>query len=182
MQASFSWCDGDSLLSKGLCVLLWGHGAGALKHNMDHVTPSGGTVQNAIASSKLFPGTVSPRDLVAPKRSVSCEPDMPCVLVPQPHPIPPSILERGGPFSACGWPLLPSPPPASIPRSQLTKFLYSVPFLPPPSPFKGCLSQPSTWLYLLLSFKADVPLLIPCPFLPPECKVHFRSLEPHLLH
>ena len=107
VQASFIWCDGDSLLSKGLCVLLWGHGAGALKHNMDHVTPSGGTVQNAIASSKLFPGTVSPRDLVAPKRSVSCEPDMPCVLVPTPHPIPPSILERGGPFSAL-W-MAPSP-------------------------------------------------------------------------
>ena len=77
VQASFSWCDGDSLPCKGPCCLLWGHRAGALKHNVDHVTPSGGTVQNAIASSKLFPGTVSPRDLVTPKCGVSCEPDMP---------------------------------------------------------------------------------------------------------
>lgn len=82
----------------------------------------------------------------------------------------------------CGWPLLPSPPPASVPRSQLTKFLYNVPFLPPPSLSKGRLSQSSTWLYLLLSFKADAPLLLPRPFLPPECKVHFGSPEPHSLH
>ncbi|KAI4535945.1 hypothetical protein MG293_014272 [Ovis ammon polii] len=57
VPASFSWCNGDSLLSKGRCVLLWRHRVGALKHNVDHVTPSGGTVQNAVSSSTLFPGT-----------------------------------------------------------------------------------------------------------------------------
>lgn len=74
VQASFSWCDGDSLPCKDLCILLWGDRAGALKHNSDHVMPSGEMVQNDAASSKLFPGTVSPRDLVTPKHAVSCEP------------------------------------------------------------------------------------------------------------
>lgn len=183
VPASFSWRNGDSLLSKGRCVLLWRHRVGALKHNVDHVTPSGGTVQNAVASSTLFPGTVSPCDLVTAKHVVSCEP-WHALCPSSPATSHPSFCPgmQGSFLSLVDGPFSPQPHPTPSPDLSLQSSFQTCPSILHRHSPRGRLSQPSAWLYLLLSFKTGAPILLLCPFPPPECKVPFRSLEPHSLH